>query len=114
MDPQGEIQQASFQAGFARTDGFVFLLFGILQFHLGLRVTPIAKGQHGLFDVPKVLNRLQRGASCKMDLSDHFDFFRYAPERLDVLRARWEVPVVWTEVTRESLPMGKWIAASRR
>jgi len=114
VDPQGEIQQASFQAGFARTDGFVFLLFGILQFHLGLRVTPIAKGQHGLFDVPKVLNRLQRGASCKMDLSDHFDFFRYAPERLDVLRARWEVPVVWTEVTRESLPMGKWIAASRR
>jgi hypothetical protein len=50
VDPQGEIQQASFQAGFARTDGFVFLLFGILQFHLGLRVTPIAKGQHGLFD----------------------------------------------------------------
>src|SRR5262249_4807537 len=30
-DPQGEIQQAAFQAGFARRDGFTFLLFGILQ-----------------------------------------------------------------------------------
>jgi hypothetical protein len=94
VDPQGEIQQASFQAGFARTDGFTFLLFGILQFHLGLRVTPIAKGQQGLFDVPKVLRALQRGASCQMDFSDHFDFFRYAPERLDVLRQRWEVPAM--------------------
>jgi hypothetical protein len=94
VDPQSEIQQAAFQAGFARTDGFVFLLFGILQFHLGLRVTPIAKGEHGLFDVPKVLRALQRGAACKMDFSDHFDFFRYAPEQLEVLRARWEVPAV--------------------
>ena len=94
VDPQGEIQQAAFQAGFSRTDGFVFLLFGILQFHLGLRVTPIAKGQQGLFDVPKVLRALDRGASCQLDFSDHFDFFRYAPERLDVLRERWGVPAL--------------------
>jgi len=96
VEPQGEIQQAAFQAGFARTDGFVFLLFGILQFHIGLRITPIAKGQQGLFDVPKVLRALDRGAACQMDFSDHFDFFRYAPERLDVLRARWGVPPVQT------------------
>lgn len=92
VDPKGEIQQASFQAGFARTDGFLFLLFGILQFHLGLRVTPIAKGEQGLFNVPKVLRALERGASCQIDFSDHFDFFRYAPERLDLLRASWSVP----------------------
>ena len=92
VDPQSEIQQAAFQAGFARTDGFVFLLFGILQFHLGLRVTPVAKGQHGLFDVPKVLRALERGAACQVDFSDHFDFFRYAPESLEALRRRWGVP----------------------
>jgi len=91
VEPQGEIQQAAFQAGFARTDGFVFLLFGILQFHIGLRITPIAKGQQGLFDVPKVLRALNRGAACKMDFADHFDFFGHAPERLDLLRARWGV-----------------------
>jgi len=92
VDPQGEIQQASFQAGFARTDGFVFLLFGILQFHIGLRITPVARGQRGLFDVPKVLRALARGAACKIDFSDHFDFFRYAPEPLETLRQQWGVP----------------------
>jgi hypothetical protein len=92
VDPRGEIQQAAFQAGYARNDGFVFLLFGILQFHLGLRVTPVAKGERGYFDVPKVLHALARGAACRIDFSDHFDLFRYAPERLDVLRERWGVP----------------------
>jgi len=42
-DPQGEIQQAAFQAGFARRDGFSFLLFGILQFHIGMRAAPLAR-----------------------------------------------------------------------
>jgi hypothetical protein len=92
VDPQGEIQQAAFQAGFARHDGFVFLLFGILQFHLGLRVTPVAKGERGYFDVPRVLRALSRGAACKVDFSDHFDFWAHAPEPLEELRSRWSVP----------------------
>ncbi|MDF3067877.1 MAG: hypothetical protein K0R38_3478 [Polyangiaceae bacterium] len=94
VKPQDEIQQAAFQAGFARTDGFVFLLFGILQFHLGLRITPVAKGEQGLFDVPKVMAALARGAACRMDFSDRFDFFAHAPESLEVLRKRWEIPSV--------------------
>lgn len=92
VDPQGEIQQAAFQAGYARNDGFVFLFFGVLQFHLGLRITPVAKGERGYFDVPKVITAVARGAACKVDFSDHFDFFRHAPEPLDELRVRWGVP----------------------
>jgi hypothetical protein len=92
VDPQGEIQQAAFQAGFARTDGFTFLLFGILQFHIGLRITPIARSEQGYFDVPKVLRALARGAACKMDFSDHFDFFAHAHEPVAELRERWGVP----------------------
>jgi hypothetical protein len=92
VNPEGEIQQAAFQAGYARTDGFVFLLFGILQFHLGMRVTPIAKGERGYFDVPKVVRALGRGAACHVDFSDHFDFFRYAPCSLEALRTEWGVP----------------------
>jgi hypothetical protein len=91
VEPHDEIKQAAFQAGFARTDGFVFLLFGILQFHLGLRITPVAHGEHGHFNVPEVLQALARGAACKVDFSDHFDFFRHAAEPLDALRARWGV-----------------------
>jgi hypothetical protein len=86
-DPQSEIQQAAFQAGFARRDGFSFLLFGILQFHMGMRVTPVAKGHRGLFDVPLVLTALQRGASCNIDLSDGYDVFASKDRPLEELRA---------------------------
>jgi len=92
VDPQGEIQQAAFQAGFVRTDGFLFLLFGILQFHLGVRITPIAKSEHGYFDVAKVLRAVERGAACKVDFSDGFDFFGHAPQPLAELRQRFGIP----------------------
>jgi hypothetical protein len=92
VDPQGEIQQAAFQAGFVRNDGFLFLLFGVLQFHLGLRLTPIAKAEHGYFDVSKVLRAVERGAACKVDFSDHFDFFAYAAQPLARLRTEFGIP----------------------
>jgi hypothetical protein len=86
-DPQHEIQQAAFQAGFSRHDGFLFLLFGILQFHLALRITPVAKGYRGLFDVNAVVRALERGAACKVDLGAGFDHFAYANEPLALVRA---------------------------
>jgi hypothetical protein len=85
-DPQSEIQQAAFQAGFARRDGFTFLLFGILQFHIGMRITPIAKGYQGLFDVPLVLSALERGAACKVDISQGYDLFANKNRSLDEVR----------------------------
>ena len=91
-DPQGEIQQAAFQAGFARRDGFSFLLFGILQFHLGLRITPVAKGYRGFFDVDRVITALHRGASCNVDLSAEFDVFAYKDWPLETLRAQLGIP----------------------
>jgi hypothetical protein len=86
-DPQGEIQQAAFQAGFARRDGFTFLLFGILQFHVGMRITPVAKGYHGLFDVERVLTALRRGAACKVDFSEGYDIFPDKERPLEEVRA---------------------------
>ena len=86
-DPQGEIQQAAFQAGFARRDGFSFLLFGILQFHLGMRITPVAKGYKGLFDVKRVVRALERGASCNVDLTEGYDLFANKDRPLDDIRA---------------------------
>jgi hypothetical protein len=91
-DPQGEIQQAAFQSGFARRDGFVFLLFGILQFHLGMRITPVAAGYHGLFDVERVMVALHRGAACKLDLTEGFDLFLYKDRPLEELRAELGIP----------------------
>jgi hypothetical protein len=93
-DPQGEIQQAAFQAGFARRDGFTFLLFGILQFHVGMRITPVAKGYQGLFDVPAVLRALHRGASCRVDLSDGYDVFEHKDEQLEAVRRELGIPPI--------------------
>jgi hypothetical protein len=92
VDPAGEIQQASFQAGFMRNDGFVFLLFGILQFHVGIKVTPIAAAESGFFDVKRVLRAVERGAACTVDLTDGFDLFAVADVPLDELRVRYGVP----------------------
>jgi hypothetical protein len=91
-DPQGEIQQAAFQAGFARNDGFIFLLFGILQFHLGMRITPVAKGYKGLFDVPRVLTALERGAACKIDFSEGYDVFKVKDRPLKDVRRELGIP----------------------
>jgi hypothetical protein len=92
VEPDGEIQQAAFQAGFTRNDGFLFLLFGILQFHLGLRITPVAKGQRGLFDVKAVLRAAERGAACRVDFGNGFDVFAHADMPLDELRATLGIP----------------------
>lgn len=91
-EPEEEIQQAAFQAGFVRKDGFLFLLFGILQFHLGMRLTPVAEAEKGLFDVKKVLRAAERGAACEVDLSEDFDFWSIADVQVSELRARYGVP----------------------
>jgi hypothetical protein len=91
-DPQGEIQQAAFQAGFVRSDGFTFLLFGIMQFHLGMRITPIARGYEGFFDVPRVLEALRRGAECRVDLTQGYDLFANQDRPLDAVRSELGIP----------------------
>jgi ubiquinone biosynthesis protein Coq4 len=96
-DPQSEIQQAAFQAGFVRRDGFTFLLFGILQFHIGMRITPVAKGYQGLFDVSRVLTALRRGAACKADLSHGYDLFADKNRPLDEVRRELGIPPLEAE-----------------
>src|SRR5262249_40376225 len=91
-DPVGELQQAAFQAGFVRNDGFMFLLFAIAQFHLGLKITPIAEAEVGKLDIEKVMTALARGAACTVDLSDHWDFWPHLPRPLEEVRAELEIP----------------------
>ena len=91
-DAEGEIQQGAFQAGFTRTDGFSFLLFVIVQFHLGIKVTPIAAARTGLFDVRKVLRAAERGAACRDDLSARWDHWAWVELPVDEARARLGIP----------------------
>ena len=92
VDPYGEIQQAAFQAGFVQKDGFLFLLFGILQFHVGVRVTPVAQPETGFFDTEAVMRAAARGAACRVDFSDDFDFWGHAGEQVHELRTRFGIP----------------------
>lgn len=91
-DPDGELQQAAFQAGFVRNDGFVFIFFAISQFHLGLKITPVADAEIGKLDVDKLMVALGRGAACKVDISDHWDFWPHMPRPLEEVRAELEIP----------------------
>jgi ubiquinone biosynthesis protein Coq4 len=90
-NPAGEIKQAAFQAGFVRKDGFVLLFFGIIQFHLGIQITPVAAPETGFFDIEQVMTALARGAACAMDLSDSWNFWAVADRPLDQLRANLRV-----------------------
>jgi len=90
--PESEIQQGAFQGGFVREDGFAFLMFAVIQFHLGVKVTPVSDGYTGLFDVQKVLVAASRGAACNVDLSDHWDPFAVADAPLEQVRAEYGIP----------------------
>jgi hypothetical protein len=90
--PEGEIQQGAFQGGFIREDGFAFLMFVVIQFHLGVKVTPATGPQTGLFDVPKVLRAAHRGACCKVDLSRGWDPFAVADVPVERLRVEYGIP----------------------
>ncbi|MBL8749457.1 MAG: hypothetical protein JNK78_09870 [Planctomycetes bacterium] len=74
-EPEGEIRQGAFQAGNRREDGFVFLQFVLLQFHHGMKLTPIAPAFTGLFDPADVLAAVHRGACCGVDITHQWDYW---------------------------------------
>lgn len=93
-DPTGEIQQAAFQSGFVRDDGFGFLFFGIVQFHLGVKITPVAEPEVGYFDADRLVTALARGAACKVDLSANWDFWSELPRPLEEVRHDFGIPPI--------------------
>jgi hypothetical protein len=84
----GEIQQGSFQGGNRREDGFFFVQFVILQFHHGIRITPVAPPTYGNFDPERVLWAIHRGARCSVDLTHQWDFWPLMKLSLEEARAR--------------------------
>jgi hypothetical protein len=86
--PLGEIQQASFQGGNRREDGFAFVQFGILQFHQGIQLTPIAPPEVGNFDPEEVLWAIHRGAKCRVDITHQWDYWPLMPLSLEEARAK--------------------------
>jgi hypothetical protein len=86
--PLGEIQQGSFQGGNRREDGFLFVQFVVLQFHHGIRITPVTAPEVGHFDPANVLWAIHRGAKCRVDMTHQWDYWPMMPLPLAEVRAR--------------------------
>lgn len=93
-DPAGELQVLSFHAGCRREqdDPFGFILFGLAQFQLGVRLSPIADGFTGKIDPDLVLKALVRGKACEVDPTKGWDPWPEMDTPLDELRARVGIP----------------------
>ncbi len=91
--PEEEVQVVAFIAGFSRQDPFFWLFTIALQFHLGVRMSPYSAPERGLFDPPRVLHALSRGAAMKADLSvDGWDPWPLFPRSLEEVRRELGVP----------------------
>ena len=90
--PPEEVLVASFSAGHRVKDPFAFVMFVMLQFHLGLRMTPGAKAERGHFDPAHVLTAIARGAELNIDLTARWDYWTDLTEPLDTVRRKYNVP----------------------
>jgi uncharacterized tellurite resistance protein B-like protein len=89
--PEEEVQVACFSAGFQRRDPFTFILFVLLQFHVGIRMTPITEARTGFFDPEKAMIAVRRGAAMNVDLNNGWDYWPVMGEQVEELRRRYNI-----------------------
>jgi hypothetical protein len=82
---------ACFSAGFQRRDPFTFVFFVLLQFHVGIRMTPITEARTGFFDPEKALIAIRRGAAMNVDLNNGWDYWPVMGEQVEELRKRYNI-----------------------
>ncbi len=89
--PEEEVQVACFSAGFQRREPWMFVFFVLLQFHVGIRMTPITKARTGLFDPLKAIIAIRRGAAMNVDLNNGWDYWPVMAEQVQELRRRYNI-----------------------
>lgn len=91
-DARSEVLAGSFMAGCRQRDGFALLIFVLLQFHCGLRVTPVAPGEVGLVDPRWMLDALRRSVFMTIDPSVRaWNYEADFTEPVDRLRERYHI-----------------------
>jgi hypothetical protein len=91
-DARSEVLAGSFMGGCRDKDGFSLVVFVLLQFHCGLRVTPIAPSEVGLFDPRRVLEAVRRSAFMTIDPSMRaWDYWQDFDQPLAQVRERYHV-----------------------
>ena len=90
-DPVGEIQIGAFTAGMKKIDPFVFLVFPMLEFHIGLAIRPGQPAFPGHYDAARAFRAHQAGARCKLDLTDHWDYWSVVNRPIAELREEYGI-----------------------
>jgi hypothetical protein len=91
-DPASEVEVACFSAGYRSKDPFTFVLFVLIQFHVGVRMTPGAPPERGMFDVERALIALERGAAMNVDLTGEWNYWEVIDVPVEELRRRYNIP----------------------
>jgi tellurite resistance protein len=89
--PDQEVQVACFSAGFQRRDPWAFVFFVLLQFHVGIRMTPITEARTGCFDPAKAMIAIRRGAAMTVDLNNGWDYWPVMRDQVEDLRKRYNI-----------------------
>ena len=89
--PDGEVQVACFSAGFQRREPWIFVFFVLLQFHVGIRMTPITQARTGMFDPLKAIIAIRRGDAMNVDLNDGWDYWPMMGEQVEELRRQYNI-----------------------
>ncbi len=96
-DPEGEVQVASFSAGYKRHEPFYMIMFAVLIFSTGVNVRPTAGGftTVGVLGKPGMAERLfaaiERGSQVNTDLSDKWDYWPLVELPIDEVRRRLNI-----------------------
>jgi len=96
-DPQGELQVASFTAGFKQTRPFYLILFAVLIFSAGVNARPTADGYTtiGVLGEPGAAERMfaaiERGALVNTDLSDKWDYWPHVERPIDEVQRKLNI-----------------------
>jgi hypothetical protein len=86
ITPIGEAEVVAFMAGFRREDPFFWIFTVVLQFQVGLRISPFAPGVPHQIDPKSFVRHHERGARVKIDLSRDWDFRADFTRPLDEVR----------------------------
>jgi len=89
--PEEEVQVACFSAGFQRREPWLFVFFVLLQFHVGIRMTPITTARTGMFNPLKAMIAIRRGAAMNIDLNNGWDYWPVMGEQVEELRRRYNI-----------------------
>jgi uncharacterized tellurite resistance protein B-like protein len=91
VDNVGEAEVVAFMAGFRREDPFFWVFTSVLQFQVGLRISPFAPGVPDQVDPRSYLRHHRRGTLVNCDLSRDWDFRADFAVDLAAVRARFNV-----------------------